>query len=150
MDRDEFFTQSVMEKSEREFIRRCRQDMAGTMCETLPLEFESCDIDEKSLTVSLMPEPGMSNPSGVMHGGMVASLFDQTIGSLTFYMAEEHITPTINLQVNFLRPVALDRRLYIKAYCQSCGKTMAYATAEMWNEGGKIAATATGIYSSKR
>ena len=146
----ELFSQAGMEVSERAFLRRCHEDMPGTMCQMLPLEFVDCDFEEKTLTVAATPASWMANPRGVMHGGAAAALLDETMGSLTFYCSGEFITPTISLQCSYLRPVSLDRRVLIRARCSSSGRTLAYATAELWNEGGKTAVTAAGIYSTKR
>mgnify|MGYP002233644546 CR=1 FL=1 len=69
----------------------------------------------------------MRNPMGVMHGGAVAGALDITMGSLTFYCSGEFVTPTININVSYERPIATGKRLFVEATCLSCGKTMAYA-----------------------
>jgi uncharacterized protein (TIGR00369 family) len=110
--------------------------------------YESCDFSKKSLIVSFPVEEYMRNPVGVMHGGAVAGAMDIAMGSLTFYMCGEFLTPTINLNVSYERPIPTGKRLFVEATCLSCGKTMAYATAKAWMGGApeKILASAAGTY----
>ena len=90
----------------------------------------------------------MRNPAGVMHGGAVAGALDIAMGSLTYYMCGEFLTPTINMSVAYERPVPTGKRMFVEAVCLSCGKTMAYATARAWLEGvpEKTVASASGTY----
>lgn len=83
-----------------------------------------------------------------MHGGAIATAMDIIMGSLTFYMCGEHITPTINLNISYERPIPMGKRLVVETICLSCGKTMAYTTARAWVEGTpeKIVASASGTY----
>lgn len=111
-------------------------------------KYESCNFKEKTLLLSYEVNPNMRNPAGVMHGGAVAGALDITMGSLTFFMSGEFLTPTISMTTSYERPIPTGKKMFVEATCLSCGKTMAYATAKAWMEGApeKIVCSASGTY----
>ncbi len=147
----ELFSQAGMELSCRKFIQRLNSDRdqrGPSFSVFMQPRFEACDFSAKTLLVSFPVEEQMRNPAGVMHGGTVAGAVDSAMGSLTFYLSGEFLTPTINMNVSYERPIATGKRLFIEATCLSCGKTMAYATARAYLEGQpeKTVASACGTY----
>lgn len=145
---ENFHSQAGMEVSLRAFIKRLNEARPGTFNDMLSPKYAGCDFNEKSLTVIYETTPWMSNPVGAAHGGVVAGMLDTTMGSLAFYMAGETVTPTITLQVSYLRPVLLSEKLYVKAVSNMAGRTMCHLTAIAWLEGSesKPVATASGSY----
>jgi len=147
----ELFSQAGMEDACMRFSRRINSetDQRGPSFNVnMRSRYESCDFATKTLILSFPVEEYMRNPAGVMHGGAVAGAMDITMGSLTFYMSGETLTPTINLNVSYERPVPTGQRIFVEAVCHACGKTMAYASARAWAEGkpDKIVASAAGTY----
>ena len=147
----ELYSQAGMERSCRAFTEmlcaEAGQDGPSYSCAIQP-HFESCDFEKKTLLVSVQVEPFMRNTNRVMHGGAVATAMDTIMGSLTYYMCGEHLTPTINMNVSYERPIPLGTCLMVETTCLSCGRTMAYATARAWVEGTpeKTVASASGTY----
>ena len=147
----ELFSQAGMEISCQKFSDRINSetDERGPAFNVLMRSrYETCGFEEKSLVLSFSVEEYMRNPGGVMHGGAVAGAMDIAMGSLTFYMSGEYLTPTISMNVSYERPIPTGKRLFVKAVCYSCGKTMAYASATAWTEDrpDKIVASASGTY----
>lgn len=147
----ELFSQAGMELSCRKFSQRVNseQDDRGPSFNVLmKSRFECCDFQAKTLLLSYPIENYMRNPAGVLHGGAMAGAMDLTMGSLTFYFSGEFLTPTINMNVSYERPVPVGKRMFVEAQLLSCGKTMAYATAKAWVEGqeDKIVGSAAGTY----
>lgn len=147
----ELFSQAGMEISCKKFRDRLNQDADENglaFSGRFGGRFESCDFETKTLLVSYEVKPWMRNPAGVMHGGAVASIMDTSMGSLTFYCSGEYVTPTINMNVSYERPVPTGKRIFVEATCLSCGKTMAYTTARAWMEDHpeKIVCSASGTY----
>ena len=147
----ELFSQAGMELSCQRFNQRINSetDQRGIAFNGfIHTRYESCDYEKKMLLLSVIAEPIMRNPSGVMHGGAMASAMDIAMGSLGFYMSGEYLTPTINLNVSYERPIAIGKRVFIETVCHSCGRTMAYLSTRAWVEGvpDKIVATASGTY----
>lgn len=147
----ELFSQAGMELSCRKFNARINAEVdhrGPSFNANMKSHYESCNFAAKTLLLSFPVEEYMRNPAGVMHGGAVAGALDIAMGSLTFYMCGEFLTPTINMNVSYERPVPTGKRILVEATCLSCGKTMAYATARAWMEGApeKIVASAAGTY----
>ena len=147
----ELFSQAGMEASCRKFSDRlnAETDQRGPSFNVfMQNRYESCCFEKKTLLLSFPVEETMRNPMVVMHGGAVAGAPDITMGSLTFYCSGEFVTPTININVSYERPIATGKRLFVEATCLSCGKTMAYASACGWMEGApeKTVCSAVGTY----
>lgn len=147
----ELFSQAGMEVSCKKFIKRINDeyDQRGhSFNSSMQPRYEGCCFETKSLLISFPVENYMRNPVGVMHGGAMAGALDIAMGSLTFYCCGEFITPTINMNTSFERPVPVGKRLFVESQVLSCGKTMAYAVAKAWMEGqpDKIVGSAAGTY----
>jgi uncharacterized protein (TIGR00369 family) len=148
MQHTELMSQEGMERSLTKFTRRYAEDFPGTINAGLCPHLESCCFADKTAIISYDTQPWMSNPGGVVHGGMVATLFDVAIGCVTYFAAGEKLTPTMSLQVSFVRPMAIGKRVYVQVSLTSCGRTSGHATAKAWQEGepDRIIATAAGLY----
>ena len=147
----ELFSQAGMEAACIRFSNRINSetdDRGPSFNVRMKSRDEECDFETKTLRLSFPVEEYMRNPAGVMHGGAVAGALDITMGSLTFYMAGEKLTPTINLNVSYERPIPTGKRLWVESTCYACGHTMAYANARAWVEGcpEKIVASGSGTY----
>lgn len=123
----------------------------NTMCGMMALRFEGCDEAARTLTVSMAAEAWMVNPMGVMHGGLISSALDSTMGTLSSYsVGGARRTPTITMATTYLRPVPVTGRIFLKARLLTGGRTLNNLNAELWAEGAedRILATATGTYFS--
>lgn len=143
-------TNTEMEASLIEFVRRLNDERPETINSMMRPEYEGCDPSHCTLLISFDTRDWMSNPAGVMHGGLIATALDVAMGSLSFFYAGEKITPTISLQTSFIRPIPLGEKLMIEARVTSSGRTVVNATADAW-AGGKrdrLLSTGTGVYFS--
>ena len=79
--------------------------------------------------------------NGMVHGGVLASLVDSSCACAAFSLIfpEGYIT-TINLQVEFLKPVS-NGRLKAKAKCIKSGKNIFFCKAKVWNEDNELICT---------
>lgn len=148
MSQDPFFTQSAMQTALRLFTQyQC--SLEGTISSTMGIEFVECDFAEKSALFAFDVTEWMRNPGGVMHGGALASALDMAMGSCTCYWAGCKLTPTVTLQMNFLRPIPVNSgRLMLLVRVHACGRTTAYATVYGYMEGReeKSVVTGSGVY----
>lgn len=120
-----------------------------TMCGMMALEFVSCEESGPALTLALHTKPWMTNPLGVMHGGLVSSAMDTAMGTLSFYATEgKHRTPTVSMETSYIRPVPLECKILIRAHLTSAGRTLVHLTSELYAEGapGRVLATSSGVY----
>ena len=146
-----YFSQAGMELSCKIFNQRINSETdhrGDSFHGLMRSRLESCCYESQSLILSFPVSEHLRNPVGVMHGGAVAGAMDITMGSLTYYFSGEILTPTINMNTSYERPIPVGSRLFVKATLLSKGKTMLFASAKAWVEGQeeKISASATGTY----
>lgn len=134
------------------YEEQIRSVYADTFNGMLGARLQSCDYEGKEVTFVMDPAPWMANPNGVMHGGVTASFLDFSMGIVSRYFAGGHLTPTVSMNVNYLRPVALDKPLYCRACVKMNGFHLSAVTAELWAEGERehLSATAEGSYYVQR
>ncbi len=107
------------------------------------------EVDEENMCATL-GFPCMEweqNPNGVIHGGIMATMIDTAIG-LTTIAATETLTPTINLQISYLRPCPADGTVAVRAHITMLGGSIIHTRAEAFDtrEPDKLVATAEGAY----
>lgn len=88
-----------------------------------------------------------SNPLGIVHGGMLVTLFDSFGGILTRFLTNLHQITTVNIQTTFLKPVQIGDEIYLKINSTSLGKTLISMNAVIYLPDRKtMAASATMTY----
>ena len=91
----------------------------------------------------------MTNPGGVMHGGIICTLMDTAMGSIAGCVVG-HMTPSVSMDVQFVRPVTLDQPVCIRVQAASIGGTLAYMSGTMWQASeDRPCVTANGTYFTK-
>lgn len=126
---------------------KIRESLADSIT-ALPMTFtEVCD--DTSILFTLTPEHWMRNPRNVMHGGIICTAFDIAMGTVTAAL-NGAMAPTVNMQVDFVRPVLLDRPAVIRVETVSMGKTLSRLRATLWQESEeKPCATGSALYYMK-
>lgn len=111
-----------------------------------------CDEQTHTLTLSFPTEEWMSNPMGIIHGGILSTAADISMGTLCFYLAGESLCPTGSLNINFMRPGIIGSRLICRAHSDFFGKTVLHTTCTAWMEEtpDKYVFTATGVFINVR
>jgi len=107
----------------------------------------TCDPDRQSVTMAYPAMDWELNPNGVVHGGVVTTMFDTTMGIVAYAVAGG-LTPTMNLSVSFLRPAPGQGTLLVKAEITKAGRSVIYVSAELYEEGAETVplATAQGLF----
>ncbi len=84
--------------------------------------------------------------ANLVHGGMVFTMLDATLGRVIHsQLPEKHTSPTIEMKINYFRP-AQSGKLQCKGRIVNKSKQLAYAEGEVTNEEGKLIARATGTF----
>lgn len=119
----------------------------------LGFQFRSWDEGSSSIEVSFVGKPEFCNPVGKIHGGMLSAMLDETLALLVAAtLARGEFAPTLNLNVNFLRPAdqgeIVGRGTMIRRGKEICvveglllqgGQAVASATASMFiRRGGPV------------
>ncbi|WP_322750588.1 MULTISPECIES: PaaI family thioesterase [unclassified Frankia] len=101
---------------------------------------------EKGRTVyTLTPSPATANAIYTVHGGVLATLMDTAMGSAIFTeLADGVLYTTLELKVNFIRPVKLDGdQLTCEGRTINIGKRTALAEARVLDPAGRLIAHGT-------
>ncbi len=96
----------------------------------------SCDVGEIEMTFQVRPE--MSNPTGLMHGGVQAAVIDDLIGMTTATLGEGGFMLSIDLHVNFLGKIPVGQTVKGRARIVRSGRRITHAVCELLDEQGNI------------
>lgn len=108
---------------------------------TLCSEFLDYEPRKKLLT-SFYIHRMFANPQGTVQGGIISACFDDTFGPLGVATARGPIL-SIDLHVQFIRPIPVEEKFYITTTVISLSKTTIYMQAEAYNQKGKLLAHAS-------
>jgi uncharacterized protein (TIGR00369 family) len=105
----------------------------------LRLEF---DLDEENLSVEgrFTPKTEHAGYTGIMHGGLVATLLDEAMVKLIWDVGISAVTAS--LEVRMVKPVPVCREVVIKGRVDSQEKRMIYTSAEVEDMEGNVLARA--------
>jgi uncharacterized protein (TIGR00369 family) len=110
---------------------------------TLGFKLLEIDPERGEIRVQFEAKPEFLNPMGVVQGGFVAAMLDDTLGpALVCTLPPGQFAPTIELKVNFIRPAPLGV-LIGAGRIVSRGGTIAFLSGELRTEQGDLIATAT-------
>ena len=96
----------------------------------------------KSLTVAFAVREEQTNPIGTLQGGILCSFFDDTFGPLSLATMRKPCV-SIDMTVNFIRPVRPGETVLIRAEFKSKSRTLIQLYGEAHNDKNKLIATAT-------
>ena len=146
-------TQTELRENAAQFIRR----RALTSAQARPLFGRDVTLVEEdgpagSLLFACHTDQSMSNPMGIVHGGITAALLDTCMGVTCSAQCGRAATPTVTLTVNYVRPVPLDAQLRVRTRTVRIGRTTGQLSAEVSpaDHPEEILATATGVFSIRR
>lgn len=148
LDKNDLTSQEGMERAFAGYFADVRKNCDGTFNAMLDASLESCDYEGKSLTLRMELKGWMTNPGGILHGGVSASAVDLTMGLLCRYYGGGVMTPTVSMEVSYLKPGVIGGQLLIRADLTSCGLNLCHATARAWMEDtpDRTVCTAAGVY----
>lgn len=103
-------------------------------------------FEDGELTLGFDPKPFFCNPMGMIHGGFVASMLDESMGSaILATTGGKSIGATISVTIDFMRPAMLGV-LSTTARVRNLGKTIAFVEAELWSAEHKLLAKSTASF----
>lgn len=86
------------------------------------------------------------NPIGMVHGGFVAAMLDETMGpALVCALPPNHFCPTIELKISYHRPAQVGR-LFGEGQVLQKGGTIGFVEGKLYNEANELVASATGTF----
>ena len=110
-----------------------RKQLPG-MSSMLSLDIVSVDETQQEIVTSFTADPWAENVNGTIHGGVITSVIDSSMGILCHSTLYPKRAPTINLNISFLRPVMKGQTLYTRAKLLRRGKNLLWFQSVSWVE----------------
>ena len=128
-------------------LDRLRQIVAGERPPpgtAVLLGMRMLSADEGRVTFGLEPGPQHTNPDGIVHGGILATLLDSCMTcSVLSRLPEGRVATTLELSVRYLRAVQPDGRLVrAEGTAVTVGSRVATAEGRLTDADGRLCATA--------
>jgi acyl-CoA thioesterase len=111
------------------------------------LNLKVAEKHEDGVTVHFDLLPQYLNSTGVMHGGITASLADEA----AWHAIENHLgygsrqSTTTELKVNYLRPIG-GEKVIARAHLLRAGKTLCVSRVDIFDENNKLGAVGIVTY----
>ncbi|MFK7859690.1 MAG: PaaI family thioesterase [Granulosicoccus sp.] len=109
--------------------------------EYLPLE--SIDAEKEICRVSFPMSDMLKNPQGLLHGGVMATVLDISMGHLVNKVAGPGAT--IEMKVQYMRPVS-EGIVTVEGRFTRRGRTLAFMESRLSDANGKLSALATATW----
>ena len=110
-------------------------------------ELEECNPEEKTLTLKFQVKNWMLNPMHILHGGIMTTCCDMTMGLLTEYLLQSQNCVTVNLNMNFLRSAEMGSNILVTAKAEKKGRRVQFLSAQVFDEKSKqILADSTAVF----
>ncbi|MBQ5820209.1 MAG: PaaI family thioesterase [Clostridia bacterium] len=121
--------------------------MSGLCAQLLPTPV-SWDAEKMEMTMCFHTDEGVCNPVGWVHGGMIATMFDNGMGVLAGCFADGAFTPTVTLNLEYLRPTPVGEKLLLHAKIVKLGRSLIHMRGElvMESEPAKPCAMASAVF----
>lgn len=100
-------------------------------------------VDENSVEFQFEVRKEMTNPVGMLHGGVISGMIDDCMGVTFFILGLEYFYPTINLNVEFFSSAKEGETVTVQTKVVKQGRTIINLKAEVMNEEQKVIAFAT-------
>ena len=123
----------------RRRIAQVSEFAPGSIGDMLHFELLECDPEAGDYFLSCRTETWMRNPAGTLHGGLGATVLDQAMGL---------IPPTVQLSVNYHRPLNPGAEVVIKVHVVSVSRSLITLSAEARSKENpeKLCLSGTGLY----
>ena len=108
--------------------------------EGLQLDF-SVDAASRRIETSWVPSDAYQGYTGILHGGLVATLLDEVVGKLSTFIGQPAVTA--EMTIRYLKPIPTGRRLTVRGRITEDRRRLLLGDSEAFLEDGTVAATAS-------
>lgn len=143
--------ESAQDYMERIFRVACgpaedAQTRPARINDMLEPEFVACSAEQQTLELRFPLNEWMLNPMGTMHGGIIATAVDLTMGSLTRFYRHTGTISTVTLGLSYMRPVRARGSVMVQACMEKLGRSVAFLNARVFDADGRLCVTATASF----
>ena len=132
---------SVLQDCEQVFEKFFLAKFIGLNFEYLPEHVN--DSDKSVLKITFDVNDMLMNPQGALHGGVMATVMDISMGHLLNKTVGEGAT--IELKIQYLRPVR-EGKVTCEGRFIKKGRTLSFMESRLSDQAGKLAAVATATW----
>lgn len=108
------------------------------------------DIGESSASVEYQVRREMTNPGGLLHGGVQSGMMDDVMGMLANALGREFFLASVNLSIDYLGPAREGDQVIATATVVRNGSGIVNMAAELRHQNGKVIARATSNLTNTR
>ena len=101
------------------------------------------DIHEGSMDVEFVVREDMTNPMGVLHGGIASTILDEVVGTMVYALGREFAYVSVNLNCDFLHAARIGDVILTKAKVIRAGKNIVHVEGEITDIENRIIAKCT-------
>ncbi|WP_158670147.1 PaaI family thioesterase [Bradyrhizobium guangdongense] len=106
-------------------------------------KFLDFDAERQVIKVEMQARPEFVNPAGVIHGGMLAAMLDETLSpALAATLGPGEFAPTLELKVDFVSRAKVGR-IVGTGRIVSRGRSICFLEGQLHDEQGELLATAS-------
>ena len=137
----------MTEPSVRNSISGLHRKAPGSIGDMMEFQVIAEDREKGEYLLRCRTFEWMRNALGTLHGGMGAAVVDQAMGFVAYsYMRGAGVTPTIQLQLNYHRPLVAGEDVLLRVRVISVTRTLVGMTCEAMaaSDPERICITATG------
>jgi len=143
---DELMKQEEMENGVSKIIDSFNRKPERTNGMMRP-KLAACSEKERSITLEFPVQDWQLNSENVMHGGVIATAFDVALGVFAHYLNHDLLTVTVNISINYLKPIPAGDSILVTAKVTSLGKRIITLTGECrLKSSGRLTNTAMGTF----
>jgi len=108
----------------------CEFKSASRVSKLMDPNFVACSEKEQTVTISFPVQECQLNEHDTMHAGFIAAAFDEALGIFAAYLGEGKPTVSINISLNYLKPIPMGDEILITAKATSLGRRLMTMSGE--------------------
>ena len=101
------------------------------------------DIQEGFMTAEFKVREDMTNPMGVLHGGIASTILDDVVGTMVYALGRDFAYTSVNLNCDFLHAARLGDVITAKAKVIRAGKNIIHVEGVITDQEDRIIAKCT-------
>ena len=122
------------------------RDMLPRMAFNSLLGIKLHETHEDGVTICCRVKPKLLNLAGLLHGGVSATLADAAVGIATTRHYKGRPITTVELKINYFRPLQPKSTVYARARLLRTGSTLSVGEVEIRDDQGNLAGIAIVTY----
>lgn len=123
-------------------FRRAGDESVGPLGDLLGIVAETKAPGRSRMRLTV--DPAWHNPNGVLHGGVIYTLIDYSMGgAVTAGLSDDEHCASIEVKVSYLAAVR-DGTLWVETQVVKQGRNIAFTESKVWDHEARLVATASG------